>query len=281
MELVYKTGYGVRGGRLIHISEATRGLACECVCVACGFLLVAKKGSQRRHHFAHAVDADCQGAAETALHLLSKELFEELKFIILPPYKFVKERKTKTGIPVNHQQKIAKGGDVTIKGVKIESREVGFFPDVILDCGTKSLIVEIAVTHKVDRSKMRHIRRRDLPTIEIRLDYSDALLSREELRNKLQNDLRSKFWLFHPSQREAERAFFLKFRQTTNAERITKTAFAASSSRPRLSTAGSYLPSTSNLNEYEKKAEEFYKQHKRYPNMEECLRLWPRLWRKS
>lgn len=281
MELVHQTGYGVKGGRLIHISEATRGLACECVCVACGFLLVAKKGRQRRHHFAHAVDANCQGAAETALHLLSKELFEELKFIILPPYEFVKERKTKAGTPVEHKQEIAKGGVVTIKGVQIESREPGFFPDVVLDCGTKSLIVEIAVTHKVDRSKMRHIRRRDLPTIEIRLDYSDALLSRDELRNKLQNDLRSKFWLFHPSQREAERAFFLKFRKIINAERTTKMASVAPLSRPRQFTAGSYVQQpTFNRNEYDKKAAEFYKQHKRYPSMEECLRLWPRLWGK-
>lgn len=282
MELVHKIGYGVKNGQLIHISEATRGLACECVCVACGFLLVARKGSQRRHHFAHAVDADCQGSAETALHLLSKELFRELESIILPAYEFVKERKTKAGLIVKHQQKVAKGGVVTIKSAQIESREVGFFPDVVLDCGTKSLIVEIAVTHKVDRTKMRHIRRRNLPVIEIRLNYSDALLSKDDLRNKLQNDLQSKFWLFHPSQRKAERAFFLKFRQTMNAKRISQTAIVAPSSRPMRSRASSYaLQATANPNEYDKKAAEFYKQHKRYPTMEECLRLWPKLFRKS
>lgn len=233
METAHQTGYGVRNGRLIHVSEAARGLACGCVCVACRYPLVAKKGRQRRHHFAHAVDVDCQGAAETALHLLSKELIGELNYIVLPPYDFVKEKKTKVGEVVRHQQQIAKGGSVVIKGSQIESSETGFIPDVVLDCGTKNLIVEIAVTHKVDQDKRRHIRRRNFPAIEIRLDFSDALLSRDEFRNKLQNDLRSKFWLFHPAQREAERAFFLKLREIIKSNRRAQAAPVASVLKPR------------------------------------------------
>lgn len=282
LEAAHQTGYGVKNGQLIYIFEAARGLACGCVCVACGQPLVARKGHQRRHHFAHATDIDCQGAAETALHLLSKELFGELNYIVLPPYDFVKEQKTKAGVVVKHQQQVAKGGTVSIKGAQIESSEAGFIPDVVLNCGTKNLIVEIAVTHKVDRDKMRHIRRRDLPAIEIRLEFSDALLSRDELRNKLQNDLRSKFWLFHPGQREAERAFFLKLRQARKANRRAQTVHLVSALEPRQLTATLHMQHpTFSLNECDKAGEEFYRVHKRYPSMEECIRLWPRLWKKS
>lgn len=283
METAHQTGYGVKNGRLIHVSEASRGLACGCVCVACGQALVAKKGHQRRHHFSHAADVDCQGAAETALHLLSKELFGELSHIILPPYYFVKERKLKAGTVVKHQQLIAKGGTVSIKGVRIESRETGFIPDVVLDCGTKNLIVEIAVTHKVDRDKMRHIRRREWPAIEIRLDFSDALLPRDELRSKLQDDLRTKLWLFHPVQREAERAFFLKLRLVQRANRRTQDVPETPVPKTRLPTTivqmrqPTFAP---NLNEYDKTAEAFYRVHQRYPTTEECIRLWPHLWEK-
>ena len=281
METAHQTGYGVKNGRLIYISEAVRGLACGCICVACGHPLVAKKGRQRRHHFAHAVDVDCQGAAETVLHLLSKELFGELNYIDLPPYDFIKEQKTKAGAVVKHEQKIAKGGTASIKGAQIESSEAGFIPDVVLDCGTKNLIVEIAVTHKVDRDKMRHIRRRNLAAIEIRLDFSDAFLSRDELRNKLQKDLRSKFWLFHPDQREAERAFFLKLRKIRKAIRRTQAIPVAPVLKPRQPTTTLHIKQpTFSLNECDKAAEEFYRVHKRNPTMEECIHLWPRLWKK-
>ena len=63
------TGWGSRNGKAVRVSEVSRGLACECVCPGCGGQLVAKKGMQRAHHFAHANTVDCDGLGESALHL--------------------------------------------------------------------------------------------------------------------------------------------------------------------------------------------------------------------
>ena len=73
---------------------------------------------------------------------------------------------------------------------------------------------------------MRHIRRRDLPAIEIQLEPVDAILSRKQLSEKLQNDLQSKFWLFHPKQREAERTFYSKLRQVRKDNRFRRKTVA-------------------------------------------------------
>jgi len=209
----HKTAYAFKNNQLVHISVVARGLACDCVCVACGRRLIARKGPERIDHFAHAVDTECSGAAETALHLLAKELFKELTSVVLPQYKFEKEKVLKRSYaPVRHEQIVANGGEVPISMAFIEQAEDRFTPDITLESNSKRLFIEIAVTHKVDRNKLRHIRKQGLPAIEIYLDLADAILSREELYTKLKNDINSKRWLFHPKQREAERIFIDKVR---------------------------------------------------------------------
>ncbi len=265
-------GYGILDGKLVFVADVPRGLACRCVCARCSRPLVAKKGAKRRHHFAHYEVTNCLGSSETVLHLLSKELIAELKVFAVPPYDYSKQRRTKEGKSIQLKERIAKGGYVSIDSVRIESIEAGFVPDIIICSGSKSLIVEIAVTHKVSRAKLRKIRRRDLPAIEIRLDPWDSLLPRELLKKKLRDDLASKLWIFHPAQREAERRFISRFRNTiVYQRRMRQQGF------PGPIKGGRFVQS--HANEYDRTQEEFCRIHGRYPSVEECLRLWPHLWK--
>lgn len=275
-----QTGYGLKNKKLVHISEVSRGNACECICVVCLQPLLAKKGSERKHHFAHVVDSNCHGAAETVLHLLAKELICALTSIAIPKYDFVIERITKRGATVRHEQTVVKGGMVNIDSVVAEKSEQGFVPDIIIKSGSKKLIVEIAVTNKVSRQKMRRIRQGDFPAIEIRLDLSDALLTRDELRQKLKDDSESKFWLFHPAQREAERIFIENYRAVVARERLVKGGDRVMKVQNKTNKLQSiHQPVQYSQYEYDRTAEEFRRKHNRYPTVEECLRLWPHLWK--
>lgn len=40
-------------GELKHISEVSSGQKCNCICAACLQPFEARKGTRRRHHFAH------------------------------------------------------------------------------------------------------------------------------------------------------------------------------------------------------------------------------------
>lgn len=272
--------YGMRDGKLFFIADVPRGLACECVCACCGRQLIAKKGSIRRHHFAHFEITDCRGASESVLHLLSKELLAELDILVIPRYEFTKQRKTKAGTLVQHQALVAKGGRVRVHSVRVEEGEDGFVPDIIIGSDSKSLIVEVAVSHKVTRAKLRRMRKRNLPAIEIRLDPTDSFLPRDSLKTKLQCDLASKVWLFHPAQREAERMFLSKWRDALARDRIM--------SSPPYARTPTHAPAQfrsvvrSHLQpayEYDRTADEFHRTHGRYPTMEECVKLWPHLWK--
>ncbi len=71
--------YGKKTSRLIHISEVPSGQT-DLQCPYCAAELLAKKGKQNAHHFAH-VGKSCLGAGSAALLGLGKELPTQLQLI--------------------------------------------------------------------------------------------------------------------------------------------------------------------------------------------------------
>lgn len=66
--------YAMRGDTVVHVDDVERGLACGAVCPCCGCAMVARKGKQVAHHFAHHKPTECEG--ESVLHILGKELLQ-------------------------------------------------------------------------------------------------------------------------------------------------------------------------------------------------------------
>ena len=70
---------------IVHISEVNSGLNSNNYrCPKCNSFLIAKKGDIRIHHFAHYNYENCQGAQETALHKLAKEILLQEKMVTIP-----------------------------------------------------------------------------------------------------------------------------------------------------------------------------------------------------
>jgi len=63
-------------GRWRDVSDVERGLKCGCVCPACRGPLVARKGDERIHHFAHHDRRECRHALESSLFGMAVELLE-------------------------------------------------------------------------------------------------------------------------------------------------------------------------------------------------------------
>jgi hypothetical protein len=280
----------MRDGQLVHISDVSRGRACGAVCAACGGTLVAKKGAVRKHHFAHFAGVTCTSAPETVLHILAKELVSELDQITLPPYVFVIERKTRRGVTARREKTVAPGGVARIGRVEVEQPLTGFVPDLLITSRDRQLVAEIGVTHFVDRQKMRSIRRNGEPAIEIRLALSDALLTRDALREKLRDDLPSKQWLFHPAQRKVEAECLAAYRALCRDERRMKRSQRAAAALPEglgdtasrdgpaLGPAFLRLPGhgeSTHHRDFEAAGYAFYREHGRFPTLAECLERFP------
>lgn len=154
--------YGIKDGKLFHVSEVTRGLSCGCVCPACGAALIARQGQKREHHFAHASGDPCRYASETALHLAAKEILARRKEIVLPA---VEANFYGTTIEVAPEKRYR------LDSTTLERRVANVVPDVLAHVDGRSLHIEVRVTHEVDECKLARIQQLGVSAIEI--DLSD------------------------------------------------------------------------------------------------------------
>jgi hypothetical protein len=211
--------YGFRDARLVHVSDVPRGLACGCVCAGCGRALVARKGARKAHHFAHHGASACDGGIETVLHRLGKELLTELQWIALPEFRFQAPLSSSDGVIRRFDRPVFPARRVRITRVLLETPVAGVVPDVVLESGSRKLLVEICVTHAVDRAKLRKVRRANLSMLEIRLAREDAMLPRAVLQARLQGEHAGKLWLYSPHQRAAEAEWLRLRRDLARARR--------------------------------------------------------------
>lgn len=199
---------------MVTPAEVNKGLACDCVCVACQSRLVARKGEIRIAHFAHYQDSDCPYATEAAIHWMAKQLIAERGRIFVP-HRFLsktvigKHAVWKEQISVDVQAK----GLVTIHDCQVEKNITGASgddcyrrPDLIATLDGVPLAIEIRNTHPVDFEKEEWLERRGYSVLEI--DVSDLTsLPSDEYKKALEERLffesdHSK-WLVHLGDKDA------------------------------------------------------------------------------
>lgn len=166
---------------LVYIEDAGYGSKCECFCPHCGAPLDAKNGgSIREHHYAHSHGHECEGAYETMLHLLAKEIISECGVIMLP-------ESDGGSYP---------SGLVHLHDVETEKwdEENGFRPDLegIMPNGER-LLVEFLVSHKVDKKKHDTIIEKGIKCIEIDLNWQDG--TKESLKKFLVGTSQFRKWI--------------------------------------------------------------------------------------
>lgn len=178
-------------GRMMHVNEVPNGISCRCCCPCCSAPLVAKNnGETIAPHFAHASGTVCNGAHESELHLLAKEIISTEKALMLPRY-----------------GNVYKGGVVTFDAVEVEERNdiASLQPDL---CGVvhnkktgndSRLWIEIMVTHAIGPEKRGLIRKNDIACVEINLmQFMDRQVTREELRDFILKEQAMREWTNNP-----------------------------------------------------------------------------------
>jgi hypothetical protein len=179
-------------GRLVAVDTVLRGLACNCTCPQCGRPLVARQGDQLAHHFAHGSGAACQGAYESMVHRLAKQVIADEAELRVPALIATHMGATETVIPSRRLQ---------VMDVRLEVWQQGFRPDVIAHFGDRELAIEIYYTHRCPPAKVALIRARGLPTFEIDLSAIDATADDFHHQVTMRATRR---WLFNPRQEEAD-----------------------------------------------------------------------------
>jgi Competence protein CoiA-like family len=145
-------GKDAAADKLVSIQEAENGIACKLRCPACSEPLVAKQGQQIQWHFAHASGLNCEGAIETALHRLAKEIIANASRIRLSDNEYF-----------------------AFSTANIEAPIDNYRVDVLLTntLTSQQLIVEIFVTHLATASKINQLNHLDYTVLEVDLSAED------------------------------------------------------------------------------------------------------------
>jgi hypothetical protein len=238
-----KLAFGRRwDGEVIHISQATRGLACGCECPAnnCRRRLIAHKPeSNIAHHFAHApltpaelsagIAPNCQYGAMTALHAYAEKFLNETKRLVLPP---VEAR-------VGERSQTLRGAkEFTFDSAKLETMDGETIPDVTLIKSGHRMHVEIFVTHRCGPEKRGKIAAANISAMEIDLSGLPRDVTFELLHREIQ-ETAPRQWIYN--KREEELRKTLEVKAKADAERLErqqqrkiadlKAAYAASHQR--------------------------------------------------
>ncbi|MBF6650708.1 hypothetical protein [Methylobacter sp. BlB1] len=195
-----KLPFGLRDGKLVHISEVPSGLACGCICAACGVRLVAKKGKINAHGFAHYKSDECAHAVETALHHAAKQVLEESAQIALPElliHEQVNGEVYGRFISKSGTAEVCVEHTAIIDDINLEKRLGRVIPDVIAHINGSRFLIEIAVTHFVDESKENKLHELKIPCIEIDLSDVARDADLEAIRKEVVASVNNKKWLFH------------------------------------------------------------------------------------
>ena len=194
---VSSLAFGLLAGNVVHVDEVENGLACGCVCPACGVRLIAKHGQKQAHHFAHDSGNECSSVLQTALHLAAKAILMRDKRMLLPGLK-----ETATAVDaIGHVHEVTRSTQpkmVTFDQVTEEVRFVSIIPDIMATFGDSHLIVEVAVHHFVDDVKLQKIKDLRISCVEVDLSGMVIGWTWDSLRAALVDELDRKKWLTNP-----------------------------------------------------------------------------------
>lgn len=175
--------------KLIHISQSERGLNCNCTCIACGEILVAKKGKIMEHHFSHAsLKESCSIHPESLLHRYGKEVIQRHQHITLPENTSFIQQSGNVYLQLNHIQT-----EQSIENIR---------PDItanITNGAQQKLHIELLVTHSVSDEKSAIIAELKLNTVEIDLTpllIQNIFFPSEEAENFILNEISNKRWIY-------------------------------------------------------------------------------------
>ncbi|MDF1688373.1 MAG: hypothetical protein P1U35_02050 [Cycloclasticus sp.] len=196
-----KIPYGLKNGRLIHVSCVESGLACGCVCPSCKRKLQANKGKIVSHYFSHDPSAEiksCESAFETSIHLMAKQILSEDGYSMMPGLTLSDSMLDANGHSHTESLLLESEQRTVFDRVELEKRLDEIRPDIIAYIDGQPLLIEVAVTSFVKPKKKQIIRELGLPAIEIDLSTVGYATPEDELRKLLNASSGNKKWLSNP-----------------------------------------------------------------------------------
>lgn len=205
IHLNLRVPFGLKQGRMVAPEEVDRGRACGCTCPGCGTSLIAKKGEEVVWHFSHD-GAACESGAETAIHLMAKQILAEERRVALPAVIVSMSATDAYGREQTLRKLLAPAVAAQYENVVLEVTRGGRRPDAVGSGGNTSVEhrIEVFVRHAVDEAKARELEDEECACFEICLNDLKGVLSKDALRTAVINSSERIKWISYPGQLQAK-----------------------------------------------------------------------------
>lgn len=176
--------YGVEKetGELVNIEIAERGLACNCVCLVCGMPLEARKGVERKHHFAHESNTECFYSSEISIYYAFYKLLEEKKEFFCPDVIL----KFNSG---KNDEVVENGKKVVLNSVEFPLKFENYPPKLTCNVRKKKFQIILDFDNYYDKNDYQIIKEygnaNDISVVVIHLPSADLLSAKDELQKYL------------------------------------------------------------------------------------------------
>lgn len=195
---------------MVSPAEVDSGLACGCVCPGCESPLIARK-RKRVWHFAHN-GLVCANGAETALHLMAKQILADERKVELPAVEVSISATDAFGMLQTVSTVLSGPRSVQYGMVNLEVTRDNRRPDAVGFGGEVDIEhrIEVFVHHAVDSSKAGELEALDCACFEICLTDILGGTSVDELRKFVIASPNRIKWISYPGQATAKQKLATK-----------------------------------------------------------------------
>lgn len=211
-------GLNPKNKSLVDVHDVPRGRKCGCICPSCHTPLIARKGNEKKWHFAHAsrkidaTDKECDYSFFVSVRMMAKQIIHTGISIDLPKYELtcLKEAHDRA---FQKNYIVTQNSSITLENVKKEHPFSGCIVDIAGKVGDFNFIIYLSHDNRNAPNKLDIPDCRNCGIIEINLnDTYDLLLSERDISVKsvdiledfLKHNTCSKHWIYHPRKKSME-----------------------------------------------------------------------------
>lgn len=186
-------------GKLVSPDEVERGRACQCVCPGCNVEVIAKQGTERMWHFAHAKGEKCVEGYEVSIHELAKQMLRQRMELLLPSLTAKMSDIDAYGQLLEEQVPVLESCLVKLEACKTGEYLGGVNVDAIGLLKGHKILIEVTVFHRLMPDKLARLAQTEIPSMQINLEqFQSRQANRSLLEKAIFEDENIRRWIYHP-----------------------------------------------------------------------------------
>ena len=196
----------VTDSHLVSPDEVLRGAACNCLCPGCDRPVIARQGTEREWHFAHAKGDACQQGYEVSVHEIAKQIIRQRCELLLPALDIEVSANDSYGLRIEERMHVLNAKTVRLDECKTSQKRDEVTADVAGRVADREILVEITVFHRLMPEKRDRLIATGISSLQIDLsEFKVSQATRAKIEVALFENAMNRHWLHHPRMEQARR----------------------------------------------------------------------------